>query len=76
MTHLASGVRNDSGGSFTGVITDPARQGIVSTLAGAFGAAGELLVPGGVADEYLTIVNRDRPEHLEAILAPSIVPAE
>jgi HPt (histidine-containing phosphotransfer) domain-containing protein len=30
----------------------------------------------GVADEYLTIVNRDRPEHLEAILAPSIVPAE
>jgi HPt (histidine-containing phosphotransfer) domain-containing protein len=30
----------------------------------------------GVADEYLTHVNRDRPEHLEAILAPSIVPAE
>jgi HPt (histidine-containing phosphotransfer) domain-containing protein len=30
----------------------------------------------GVADEYLTIVNRDRPEHLDAILAPSIVPAE
>jgi HPt (histidine-containing phosphotransfer) domain-containing protein len=30
----------------------------------------------GVADEYLTIVNRDRPEHLEAIVAPSIVPAE
>ena len=30
----------------------------------------------GVADEFLTIVNRDRPEHLEAILAPSIVPAE
>jgi chemotaxis protein histidine kinase CheA len=30
----------------------------------------------GVADEYLTIVNRDRPEHLEAILAPSIVPGE
>jgi HPt (histidine-containing phosphotransfer) domain-containing protein len=29
-----------------------------------------------VADEFLTIVNRDRPEHLEAILAPSIVPAE
>lgn len=28
----------------------------------------------GVADEYLTIVNRDRPEHLEAIRAPSIVP--
>src|ERR1700744_3434755 len=30
----------------------------------------------GVADEYLMHVNRDRPEHLEAILAPSIVPAE
>jgi HPt (histidine-containing phosphotransfer) domain-containing protein len=30
----------------------------------------------GVADEYLTRANRDRPEHLEAILAPSIVPAE
>lgn len=30
----------------------------------------------GVADEYLTVVNRDRPEHLEAILAPSIAPAE
>jgi HPt (histidine-containing phosphotransfer) domain-containing protein len=29
----------------------------------------------GVADEFLTHVNRDRPEHLEAILAPSIVPA-
>jgi HPt (histidine-containing phosphotransfer) domain-containing protein len=29
-----------------------------------------------VADEYLTHVNRDRPEHLEAILAPSIVPGE
>ena len=28
----------------------------------------------GVADEYLAAVNRDRPEHLEAILAPSIVP--
>ena len=27
----------------------------------------------GVADEYLAAVNRDRPEHLEAILAPSIV---
>lgn len=27
-----------------------------------------------VADEYLAHVNRDRPEHLEAILAPSIVP--
>lgn len=30
----------------------------------------------GVADEFLTIVNRDRPEHLEAILAPSIAPTE
>jgi chemotaxis protein histidine kinase CheA len=30
----------------------------------------------GVADEYLTHANRDRPEHLEAILAPSIAPAE
>ncbi len=29
-----------------------------------------------VADEYLIYSNRDRPEHLEAILAPSIVPAE
>jgi chemotaxis protein histidine kinase CheA len=28
----------------------------------------------GVADEYLTYANRDRPEHLEAILAPSLVP--
>lgn len=30
----------------------------------------------GVADEYLAHVNRDRPEHLEAVLAPSIVPTE
>jgi chemotaxis protein histidine kinase CheA len=29
-----------------------------------------------VADDYLMHVNRDRPEHLEAILAPSIVPAD
>lgn len=29
-----------------------------------------------VADEYLAHVNRDRPEHLEAILAPSLVPDE
>ena len=28
----------------------------------------------GIADEYLTHANRDRPEHLEAILAPSLVP--
>jgi chemotaxis protein histidine kinase CheA len=30
----------------------------------------------GVADTYLTAVNRDRPEHLEVILAPSIAPTE
>jgi chemotaxis protein histidine kinase CheA len=30
----------------------------------------------GVADTYLTAVNRDRPEHLEVILAPSIAPSE
>jgi chemotaxis protein histidine kinase CheA len=30
----------------------------------------------GIADEFLTQANRDRPEHLEAILAPSIVPVE
>jgi HPt (histidine-containing phosphotransfer) domain-containing protein len=30
----------------------------------------------GLADEYLTHANRDRPEHLEAILAPSIAPGE
>src|SRR3979411_1815322 len=30
----------------------------------------------GLSDEYLTHANRDRPEHLEAILAPSIVPGE
>jgi chemotaxis protein histidine kinase CheA len=30
----------------------------------------------GIADVFLTHANRDRPEHLEAILAPSIVPAE
>jgi HPt (histidine-containing phosphotransfer) domain-containing protein len=30
----------------------------------------------GIADEFLMRVNRDRPEHLEAILAPSIAPAE
>jgi HPt (histidine-containing phosphotransfer) domain-containing protein len=29
-----------------------------------------------LADDYLTAVNQDRPEHLEAILAPSIVPGE
>jgi len=30
----------------------------------------------GIADEYLTYANRDRTEHLEAILAPSLVPGE
>jgi HPt (histidine-containing phosphotransfer) domain-containing protein len=30
----------------------------------------------GVSDEYLARVNRDRPEHLEAILAPGIAPAD
>jgi chemotaxis protein histidine kinase CheA len=30
----------------------------------------------GLADEYLSDANRDRPEHLEAILAPSIAPGE
>ncbi|WP_291856245.1 Hpt domain-containing protein [Bradyrhizobium sp.] len=29
-----------------------------------------------VADEFLVQANQDRPEHLEAILAPSIVPAD
>src|SRR5207245_9935479 len=39
--------------------------------------AGELsLQLRGVATVRLTHANRDRPEHLEAILAPSIVPAE
>src|ERR1700687_5157787 len=30
----------------------------------------------GVADEYLAHANRNRPEHLEAILGPSIVPGD
>ncbi|WP_338821713.1 Hpt domain-containing protein [Bradyrhizobium septentrionale] len=30
----------------------------------------------GITDEFLTHANRDRPEHLEAILAPSIAPSE
>jgi HPt (histidine-containing phosphotransfer) domain-containing protein len=29
-----------------------------------------------VADDYLTMVNHNRPDHLEAIAAPSIAPAE
>ena len=30
----------------------------------------------GVADDYLAHVNRDRPDHLEAVMAPSIAPAD
>jgi HPt (histidine-containing phosphotransfer) domain-containing protein len=30
----------------------------------------------GVADEYLAYANRDRPEHLEAVLAPGIAPRD
>ena len=30
----------------------------------------------GIADEYLAHANRDRPDHLEAILAPGIVPVD
>lgn len=30
----------------------------------------------GIADVFLTHANRDRPEHLEAVLAPSIAPAD
>ena len=30
----------------------------------------------GIADVFLTHANRNRPEHLEAVLAPSIAPAE
>ncbi|MDP3690787.1 Hpt domain-containing protein [Bradyrhizobium sp.] len=30
----------------------------------------------GIADAFLAHANRDRPEHLEAVLAPSIAPAE
>ncbi|HEY0220315.1 MAG TPA: Hpt domain-containing protein [Afipia sp.] len=30
----------------------------------------------GVADEYLIHVNRDRPEHLDAVLSPSIAPGD
>ena len=42
---------------------------------GNTGMAGELSRKlRGVADEYLTAVNRDRPELLKAIMAPSLVP--
>jgi chemotaxis protein histidine kinase CheA len=30
----------------------------------------------GIADQFLLQANRDRPEHLEAIMSPSIVPSE
>jgi hypothetical protein len=30
----------------------------------------------GISDEYLTAVNHDRPEHLEVILGPNLVPGE
>jgi chemotaxis protein histidine kinase CheA len=44
---------------------------------GVAGVAGELSSKlRGVADEYLTAVNQDRPEHLELIRGPSIVPGE
>jgi chemotaxis protein histidine kinase CheA len=44
---------------------------------GVTSVAGELSKKlRGVADEYLTAVNKDRPEHLEVILAPSIVPGD
>lgn len=41
----------------------------------AFGVADELSKKlRGVADEYLIHANRDRPDHLDAIMSPSIVP--
>jgi chemotaxis protein histidine kinase CheA len=44
---------------------------------GVAAVAGELSKKlRGVADEYLTAVNQDRPEHLEVILGPSIVPGD
>jgi chemotaxis protein histidine kinase CheA len=44
---------------------------------GVASVAGELSKKlRGVADEYLTAVNQDRPEHLEVILGPSIAPGE
>jgi chemotaxis protein histidine kinase CheA len=44
---------------------------------GVSSVAGELSKKlRGVADEYLTAMNQDRPEHLEVILGPSIVPSE
>lgn len=44
---------------------------------GVASVAGELSKKlRGVADEFLTAVNQDRPEHLELILSPSLVPGE
>jgi chemotaxis protein histidine kinase CheA len=44
---------------------------------GVASVAGELSTKlRRVADEYLTGVNQDRPEHLELILSPSIAPGE
>ena len=44
---------------------------------GVASVAGELSAKlRGIADEYLMHVNRDRPEHLEAIMSPSIAPVD
>ena len=52
------------------IVRESKRLGVASV-------AGELSKKlRGVADEYLTAVNRDRPEHLEVILGPSLVPGE
>lgn len=46
-------------------------------MAGNTGMADELSRKlRGMADDYLARVNRGRPEHLEAILAPGIAPAD
>ncbi len=52
-------------------------QAIIRENAGidTSGMAGELSRKlRGVADDYLTVVNRDRPEVLDAMTAPSLVP--
>jgi HPt (histidine-containing phosphotransfer) domain-containing protein len=47
------------------------------TKADTISVAGELSRRlRSAADEYLAHANRDRPEHLEAVLAPSIVPVD
>ena len=52
------------------IVRESKRLGVTSV-------AGELSKKlRGIADEYLTAVNRDRPEHLELILGPSLVPGE